>query len=73
MGGTRDAEPARVTVGDLEAFLRDHGVPPNAEVHIQAAQPGGARAACFHVGGFTVTWDAFARVLVLVAGAQVGR
>jgi hypothetical protein len=48
----------RFTVGDLEAFLRDHDVPPNAEVRLRA-------------GGVTLSWDPRALVLVL-AEADTG-
>jgi hypothetical protein len=41
---------ARLTVGALEAFLRDHDVPPNAEVRIRLrGEPDTA--------GITLIWD----------------
>jgi hypothetical protein len=55
---------ARLTVGDLEAYLRDHDVPPGAEVRIR--RPGGT-----DVSGVTATWDRRARVLILGEGDQV--
>jgi hypothetical protein len=54
---------ARLTVGDLEAYLRDHDVPPGAEVRIR--RPGGTDV------GVTVAWDPRARVLILGEGDQV--
>jgi hypothetical protein len=56
--------PPRLTVGALEAFLRDHDVPPDAEVHLRpTGQPDTA--------GITPCWDP--RVLVLVlAEAEAG-
>jgi hypothetical protein len=46
---------ARLTVGALEAFLRDHDVPPDAEVRLRNAES----------GGVTATWDPRALVLTL--------
>lgn len=59
----------RLTVGALEAFLRDHDVPPDAEVQLR--RPGES-----DTGGITPTWDPRAHALVLgeggpVQGAQV--
>jgi hypothetical protein len=54
----------RFTVGDLEAFLRDYDVPPDAEVRLRpAGQPDTA--------GITPCWDPRALVLVL-AEAEAG-
>jgi hypothetical protein len=46
---------ARLTVGALEAFLRDHDVPPDAEVHLRNAES----------GGVIPMWDPRALVLTL--------
>jgi hypothetical protein len=53
-----DPPEARLTVGALEAFLRDHDVPPNAEVRIRLrGEPDAA--------GITLIWDPHADALVL--------
>jgi hypothetical protein len=64
----RGSEPtaARLTVGALEAFLRDHDVPPDAEVRLR--RPGEA-----DTGEVTPTWDPRAHVLVLDEGGPVQR
>jgi hypothetical protein len=49
---------ARLTVGDLEAYLRDHDVPPDAEVRIR--RPDGT-----DISAITAAWDPRARVLIL--------
>jgi hypothetical protein len=53
----------RLTVGALEAFLRDHDVPPDAEIHVR--RRGEADA-----GGIIPTWDPRALILHL-AEAEV--
>jgi hypothetical protein len=57
---------ARLTVGDLEAYLRDHDVPPDAEVRIR--RPGGT-----DISASTAAWDPRARVLILGEGDQAER
>jgi hypothetical protein len=54
----------RLTVGALEAFLRDHDVPPDAEVRIRP--PGEPDTA-----DITPTWDAHAHALVLAEADAV--
>jgi hypothetical protein len=49
----------QLTVGALEAFLRDHDVPPDAEVRLR--RPGDT-----HAASITPTWDPRAQVLILV-------
>jgi hypothetical protein len=51
----------RFTVGDLEAFLRDHDVPPDAEIRLN--RPGEA-----DLVGTWAHWDPRAHVLVLGEG-----
>lgn len=56
--------PPRLTVGALEAFLRDHDVPPDAEVRLRpAGQP--------DTTGISPSWDPHALVLVF-AEAEAG-
>ena len=55
----RARPPARgLTVGELETYLRDHDVPPDAEVRLR-------RAGAADTGGITLAWDPRALVLVL--------
>jgi hypothetical protein len=67
MAMRRGSEPSatRLTVGALEAFLRDHDVPPDAEVRLRRPGAGGPD---FHVGGITTARSQHAMVLVLVEG-----
>jgi hypothetical protein len=55
---------SHLTVGALEAFLRDYDVPPDAEVRLRPAH----RA---DTAGISPSWDPHALVLVL-AEAEAG-
>jgi hypothetical protein len=59
-----------LTVGALEAYLRDHDVPPDAEVRLRRPGEGGLD---FHVGSIITTWDHHAGVLVLGEGDPIQR
>jgi hypothetical protein len=60
----KGASMARFTVGDLEAYLRDHDVAPDAEVRIR-------RSGGTDVSGITAGWDPRAQVLILGEDDQV--
>jgi hypothetical protein len=54
----------RLTVSDLEAYLRDHDVPPNAEIRLRRTDE-------TDVGGIAAIWDPRTQVLVLGEGDPV--